>query len=287
MRLLTLRDSAVRGRARLLDDRDLAVVRMLLNVDPVANCAIAARVEVAGLDPRRLGGEVWGYGEAGLCAACYVGANLVPVGEDPAALRAFAHRARRHGRHCSSIVGPVQAVMPLWSMLEPAWGPARAIRARQPLLATSALPAAPAEPGIRPARMDELDVLLPACVAMFTEEIGISPLGTDGGAEYRDRIADAVRAGRMLARIEGGRVLFKAELGAVSRQACQVQGVWVDPRCRGRGIGTAGMAAVVRHVLRNVAPVVSLYVNDFNAPARAAYARVGFREVGTFMSVMF
>jgi uncharacterized protein len=30
-----------------------------------------------------------------------------------------------------------------------------------------------------------------------------------------------------------------------------------------------------------------LYVNDFNAPARAAYRRVGFGEVGTFMSVLF
>jgi predicted GNAT family acetyltransferase len=32
---------------------------------------------------------------------------------------------------------------------------------------------------------------------------------------------------------------------------------------------------------------VSLYVNDFNRPARAAYGRVGFAEVGSFMSVLF
>jgi len=33
--------------------------------------------------------------------------------------------------------------------------------------------------------------------------------------------------------------------------------------------------------------VVSLYVNDFNVAARRAYERVGFREVDTFMSVLF
>jgi predicted GNAT family acetyltransferase len=33
--------------------------------------------------------------------------------------------------------------------------------------------------------------------------------------------------------------------------------------------------------------VVSLYVNDFNAPGRATYRRAGFAEVGEFMSVLF
>ena len=47
------------------------------------------------------------------------------------------------------------------------------------------------------------------------------------------------------------------------------------------------MAAVLRYALSEVAPVASLYVNDYNAPARAAYRRVGFREVGAFMSVLF
>ena len=32
---------------------------------------------------------------------------------------------------------------------------------------------------------------------------------------------------------------------------------------------------------------MSLYVNDYNEPARRAYARCGFREVGTFATVLF
>ena len=89
-------------------------------------------------------------------------------------------------------------------------------------------------------------------------------------------------AGRAFARIEDGRVLFKAELGAVSARVAQIQGVWVDPEYRGRGLGTLGTAAVVAEALRTVAPTVSLYVNDFNVPARRAYERVGLRNVGTF-----
>jgi len=124
-------------------------------------------------------------------------------------------------------------------------------------------------------------------VAMFTEEVGVSPVGPDGGAAYRARVAELIRGGRSFARIENGQVVFKAEIGAVTPQACQIQGVWVPPELRGRGHASRGMAAVVTEALRSVAPVVSLYVNDFNTPARAAYRRVGFAEVGTFMSVLF
>jgi predicted GNAT family acetyltransferase len=36
-----------------------------------------------------------------------------------------------------------------------------------------------------------------------------------------------------------------------------------------------------------VAPVVSLYVNEWNTPARRAYEKVGFRETARFATVMF
>ena len=75
--------------------------------------------------------------------------------------------------------------------------------------------------------------------------------------------------------------------GAATDRACQIQGVWVAPEYRGTGLAAPGMAAVLRYALRDVAPVVSLYVNDFNTPARRTYHRVGFQEVGAFMSVLF
>lgn len=283
-----LRTSSV----RVLADRDVPEALDLLAREPVANVFVASRVESAGLDPWRLGAEVWGYVERGdpsgrLVALCYAGANLVPVQADAEAAKAFAARAKRLGRRCSSIVGPADAVAEMWRQLEPAWGDARDVRERQPLMAIAEEPWVTADPAVRRVHVDQLDVVLPACIAMFTEEVGVSPVAGDGGALYRARVAELVMLGRSFARIDDGRVLFKAEIGAATSVACQIQGVWVDPARRGEGLGTAGTAAVVAEALRSVAPVVSLYVNDFNTAARLAYERVGFREVGCFTSVLF
>jgi predicted GNAT family acetyltransferase len=273
---------------RVLEDRDAAGLHELLAADPVANCFVAARVATGGLAPWRLGAEVWGYGGSALEGACYSGANLVPVGSHPGpALRAFAERARRQGRRCSSVVGPAELVRPLWEMLRPFWGRAREVRPRQPLLATADDPPVHPDPGVRRVLPHQLDTLLPASIAMFTEEVGVSPIGTDGGAAYRQRVRDLVEEGRAFARIENGEVMFKAEIGAATAEACQIQGVWVHPRYRGRGMGAPGTAAVVRTALREISPVVSLYVNDFNVPARAVYERCGFQQVGMFATVLF
>ncbi|GGJ72988.1 N-acetyltransferase GCN5 [Streptomyces camponoticapitis] len=274
---------------RVLDPGELGAALAILESEPVANAFVASRVQAAGLDPWRLGGEMWGwYADGRLRSLCYSGANLVPICASPEAVRAFADRARRTGRRCSSIVGPAEPTALLWRLLEPNWGPAREVRANQPLMVTEQVPeTVRPDPLVRRIRKDELETIMPACVAMFTEEVGVSPLAGDGGLLYQARVAELVGAGRSFARIDDGKVIFKAEIGAATPHACQIQGVWVAPEFRGRGLSESGMAAVVRYALADVAPVVSLYVNDYNTPARASYRRVGFREVGAFMSVLF
>src|SRR5450755_2681606 len=245
---------------RQLEERDRSAVLAICDRDPVTNVFVSSRVRALGVEPSRLGAQMWGHAAGGrLESLCYSGANLVPVNATPDAIVPFADRALRQGRRCSSVVGQAGEVRPV-----------------QPVMVTPGPPLVPPDPRVRRVRPDEIDILWPACVAMFTEEVGVSPVIGDGGASYRARLEQLIRGGRAFARIDDGRVVFKAEIGAVTPQVCQVQGVWVRPECRGRGLAAPGMAAVVVEAARSIAPLVSLYVNDFNEPARAAYRRVGF-----------
>jgi predicted GNAT family acetyltransferase len=274
--------------ARLLGDAERGAVARLLDRDPYAGAQVAEQVSAYGLAWWRTEARVFGYGpQRDLESLCWLGNNLIPVHATPSAVAAFADLAGLNPRSCSSIVGTADAVLDLWSRLAPMWGPARDVRPCQPLLATSTPAQVAADPAVRLVREHELDALYPAAVAMYTEEVGVSPTLDGGDRAYRVRVADLVRGRRVYARFVDGRVVFKAELAVVTRHTAQVQGVWVAPEWRGRGLATSGMAAVVRDALRRAAPTVSLYVNDYNLAARAVYARCGFRRVGTFATILF
>jgi predicted GNAT family acetyltransferase len=273
---------------RVLGETDVPAVLALLSADPVANVFVESRVRIGGGRSFRMGGELWGYVPDGqLRGVCYSGANLVPACRDQEGLRGFAERALRSGRRCSSIVGPAEQVEVLWQRLGPEWGPGREVRVDQPVLRMDAEPQIAVDPQVRPVRPDEIETLLPASIAMFTEEVGVSPVAADGGALYRARVSELIHGHRSFARIDDGQVVFKAEVGAVTPSVAQVQGVWVAPERRGQGLAVPAMAAVVALTRQTLAPTVSLYVNGYNTAALRTYDHVGFRRVGTFTTVLF
>ncbi|MCW2785857.1 MAG: family N-acetyltransferase [Marmoricola sp.] len=273
---------------RVLGPADLSAALDVLAEDPVTNVFAEYRSRITQLDQRWLGGQMWGYVEDGiLTSLCHVGANLVPVQATSAATEAFAQRALEQRRVSSTIVGPREAVTQLWNVLGDTWGPARDERWDQPHLALDGDPLVEPDPLVRRTTPEETEALYPACVAMYTEEVGVSPEADGGRNMYRARVSQLVNRGWSFARIEDGEVIFKAEVACASPLACQIQGVYVNPAHRSQGYGTRGMAAVVAFARREIAPTVALYVNAHNTAARSAYEKVGFVQTSTFSTLMF
>ncbi|ATG55373.1 GNAT family N-acetyltransferase [Brachybacterium ginsengisoli] len=215
------------------------------------------------------------------------GVNLAPVSATDHALEEFGRFQASRARRSSSVVGDRRSVEVLWEHLSGAWGAdVREYRWSQPLLLAEDAPALD-QVGLRAALPGEEGAVFPAAVAMFREEVGVDPLLGDGGRSYRTRVTELIRQRRTYVVIENGLVHFKADVGALFGPVAQIHGVWVRPTHRGRGLGRAAMAELVRQVRRDHAPQVSLYVNDFNDPARRAYAAAGFRQVGELSTILF
>ncbi|YAL82262.1 GNAT family N-acetyltransferase [Dermacoccaceae bacterium W4C1] len=274
------------GATRSLGARDAEDLLALCAQDPATNVFVAARVLEGGLarNATALGTD----GDLGLRAACWTAANVVPVGCDEDALEVFATRLRRGRRRSSSIFGPASQVLSLWDRLERYWEPARSVRREQPMMEALGRPSEHGralDPRVRPARVEEVDLVLPASAAMFTEEIGYPPfLASD--REYRGLVEGLIRTGRTYVIVEDGEIVFKADVGSLALGVAQIQGVWVAPQRRGEGIATPAMNAVVEQVMDSLAPRVTLYVNDFNTPALRTYEAAGFSRIGTFATVI-
>lgn len=271
---------------RNLGPADLPLLQSLIARDPLVNLFVDHRLEVTKLQPRWLGGNIWGYFENGeLVSACHAASNLIPIEATPVAVEVFADHALRTGTACSSIVGLQDAVLGLWKLLEPAWGPARSPRLDQPFMTLDHDSGITPDPRVRRVVMDEFDTIYPACVAMFTEEVGLDP-EAHSPMGYRARVAQLISQGWSFAIIEDDTVLFKAEIGAATRHGCQIQGVYVDPSLRGQGVAVSAMAAVVQQARSSISPDITLYVNHHNMAARRTYERVGFRQTATFATIL-
>lgn len=273
--------------ARLLTPADAPAVRRLLAVDPVASVFVASRVDAGVLNPSSAG-VLWGWPDGEPTALLHIGANLAPVATSLEPLPAFVETAGRR-RTCQSIVGPSWLALPLWEALGRRWGRSyslvREVRPRQPLMVIRTAPAVAADPRVRPIRLAEFESYYVASVAMYTEEVGADP-GTGANSSYRNYCRWLVDLGRAFGIVENGRVIFKADIGAASSGVAQIQGVWLDPRLRGRGISVPAMAAVVEHAQASW-PTACLYVNDFNVAAVRCYDRVGFSQVGELATVLY
>jgi len=214
-----------------------------------------------------------------LTALCHAGANVVPSGSGCGAFADTAVSMR-----AKMLIGEAQAVTDLWEAGRRRLPSPREDRPHQPVYAITEPPPG-GESGLRRARRDGLERLVPACAAAHELELGIDPVARDAEG-FRWRTAAQIEDGRSWLWLEDDVVLFKAEASAWTPQAIQVSQVWTDPEARGRGYATRGLRDLCRLLLETT-PTVTLFVRTENAPAIALYERVGMRKVLEYRSVLF
>jgi uncharacterized protein len=218
-------------------------------------------------------------GDGRLAAVAYIGFNVVPSGRGCAAFaRAVARRAPR------MIIGEETAVDELWDASRTALPEPRLDRPGQPVFVCDFEPE-PADTGLRPARPDDLALLVPACAAAHEEELGSDPTVIDPSG-FRRRTRMQIEEGRSWLWVEDGVIRFKAEASAWTPRVVQLQQVWVDPQARGRGYAQRGLRDLFRLLLRGV-DAVCLFARAENATAIHVYEAIGMRRAGTYRSLLF
>jgi hypothetical protein len=237
------------------------------------------RVFLEDVARRGLGRFVGRADDSELSALCHLGINAVPSGDD---CGAFAHDVARSGPRM--LIGEARAVSELWSEVHAYLPAPREDRPRQPVYAIRDAPLA-GDTGLRPARLGDLDVLMPACAEAHEQEIGVNPMKRDPDG-FRWRTRSQIEEERSWLWIEDGVILFKAEASAWTPEAVQLQQVWVDPALRNRGYAKRAMRDLCGALLARV-PAVCLFVRPENAPAIRVYEGIGMTQTITYRSLIF
>lgn len=200
------------------------------------------------------------------------------------ALRAFARMARTCGR-AHMIMGEQERVRGFWRHYSASdHGQEMRLACRELLFDLTEVSALlPPVPGLRPATLDDLELILPVQAELALLESGVNPLESDPQG-FRRRTARRVEQGRTWVLVEDGRLIFKAEVQSETPQVIYLEGVYVRPEARGQGHGQRCLSQLCRELLKR-ADSICLLVNEQHQRAHEFYQKIGFRLRGCYDTI--
>jgi ribosomal protein S18 acetylase RimI-like enzyme len=138
-------------------------------------------------------------------------------------------------------------------------------------------------PGLRRAASYDLPLILRVQAAMAVAECGVNPLAVDPKG-FRARCERRIERGRIWVLVEGGRLLFKADVMAETPESVYLEGVYVNRRHRQRGHGRRCLLTLGR-ILLSRSDSVCLLVNERNLVAQSFYYNLGYKLRGLYDTV--
>ena len=137
--------------------------------------------------------------------------------------------------------------------------------------------------GLRRATLNDLDQIVPVQAGMAESESGINPLDIDPEG-FRARCARRVEMGRVWVLEENGTLIFKADVQADTPDVVYLEGVWVNPSERSKGLGRKCMRQLCQDLLSRTKSVCVL-VNEENERAHTFYRMCNFKVRGVYDSI--
>jgi predicted GNAT family acetyltransferase len=139
--------------------------------------------------------------------------------------------------------------------------------------------------GLRLATPEDLEPVVRAQAAMALETSGVDPLKKDP-VGFRQRYLRRIDNKRVWVLMNNRRLIFKLDVIADTPDATYIEGVYVSPEERGKGMGQRCLTAV-GHKLLERTKAIYLFVENEDARTTAFYSRLGFEVAGNYDLLYF
>jgi len=136
---------------------------------------------------------------------------------------------------------------------------------------------------LRPAQVNELELVMPIQAQLAFVESGVNPMEVDPHG-FRERCLRRIEQGRTWVVVENGELIFKADVISKTAEVSYLEGVWLREDCRHKNLGTRFMSGLMRRLLKDTKSIC-LLVNETNEWAHGFYRKCGFHFRATYETI--
>jgi len=136
---------------------------------------------------------------------------------------------------------------------------------------------------LRPAKAEELGLVMPVQAELAFAESGVNPMQIDPQG-FRERCLRRIQQGRTWVVVENGSLVFKADVISKTPEVVYLEGIWLREDRRHQNTGTRLMSELMRRLLEDTKSIC-LLVNETNEWAQGFYRKCGFHFRATYETI--
>ncbi|CAN5353254.1 hypothetical protein BH20ACI2_BH20ACI2_15720 [soil metagenome] len=278
------RPNATPNTAKLLTNEDMREVLDFLGQRPAHTAVLSGPIVDHGIISPKHCGSYYGYRDdvRNLVGVALIGRHTILEARTDTAIYAFARCARR----CPDVrmvFAEKRDLTTFWryygkSNTRPNVTCHRLIQAASHDTADTDIVSE-----LRVATVDDLDAIVSVHAEMVRAETGVDPLRIDAEG-FRTRCLQRVEKGRVWVWIRNGKLIFKTDIAAITPQSIYIEGLWVDPGERRKGIGTRGLASLCRNLLTRADSVCG-FMDEALGSLHSFYKKAGFKPTTSYAKI--
>lgn len=257
---------------------DSIEVLAFLAIRPVHTVIMTSFINDNGIVSELNRGKFYGFrnSEGTLEGVALIGHSTIVEARSDEALKALAFTARASETPIHLLMSSGDHAETFWKYLDGGANEPRLKCTEALFEITFPLAVQECEWKIETAKMSHLLPIAIAHAEVALMESGVDPMVKDREG-FLKRVARRIEQKRVFVVVDGDTVIFKADVIAETNDVIYLEGVYVAPEYRGRGIGSKCMSALSSTLLSRVDHVCLLSNVEFEG-AHKTYQKAGFRN---------
>jgi GNAT superfamily N-acetyltransferase len=266
------------SRVQKLTETDRREVIEFLQMRPVHTVVMTSFIQDNGLESPSNRGIFYGYRNfAGkLEGVALIGHTTLVEARSDDALTALALKARESATPIHIMMSDGNSIESFWQYYSDENQEPRLVCEERLFEINHPVMVRETVPGMRPAAAEELMTVAAAHAEVAFEESGVNPLEKDREG-FLKRVLRRIEQGRVWVVFDADKLVFKADVIAETSDVMYLEGIYVSPENRGKGLGANCLSQLSRVLLEKVKYVCLLSNVDLQQ-AHNAYLKAGFKS---------